>query len=214
MSSPFDILLQRVRVDLPSGDLLFRVRELSVPHGAHVLIHGESGSGKTTLLHLIAGLFVPQDGFVQIGDRRLDRLREDEVCDFRRAHLGVIFQKLNLVDHLTVEENVALPLDEGDASARARAALAGVNLAGREKDRCSYLSLGEQQRVAVARVIASAPDIILADEPTSSLDEKNSRYVMESLKNAAHGKTLITVSHDPRIASYFDHTRPFAEITA
>jgi putative ABC transport system ATP-binding protein len=211
----------KVKVTLPNGRSLFSIRDFAIRYGSHVLIQGESGRGKTTLLHLIAGLFSPDEGHVHIGETRLDTLSDDQRCELRRDRIGVIFQKLNLVDHLTVAENVSLSLTkkfsakaskQGHDHERIQKAINRVNLSGKEDDRCSYLSLGEQQRVAVARVLAQQPDIILADEPTSSLDEKNSTFVLEALIEAARQKTLIVVSHDHRIKKHFDQVFQFEEI--
>lgn len=211
----FDIQLSKVKVTLPNGKKLFAIQDLSIPYGSHVLIQGESGKGKTTFLHLIAGLFSSAEGAVQLGTDTVDMMTDDERCDLRMKMIGVIFQKLNLIDHLTVEENVSLVLQDQcvEKKSRIESAINRVNLKGKEKDRCSFLSLGEQQRVAVARVLAQAPKIILADEPTSSLDEKNSIFVLEALKDAAKDKTLIVVSHDRRISNYFDLVIKFEEFT-
>ncbi|AHI04745.1 glutamine-transport ATP-binding protein ABC transporter GlnQ [Bdellovibrio bacteriovorus W] len=178
---------------------------MSIVHGSHILIKGQSGCGKTTFLHLLAGLFSPSQGSVRIGEHDLSQMGDGELCHFRRESLGVIFQKLNILDHLTVEENIFLVSKSTDV-------LKKVQLADRKKDRCSYLSLGEQQRVAVARVLAQAPPIVLADEPTSSLDQVNAEFVMKALKECAQGKTLIVVSHDERIEKYFDQVIDFKEL--
>lgn len=201
-----DISIQNVEVRLPNKKVLFSIRDFNLPFGRHILIQGESGSGKTTLLHLIAGLFNPSQGHVKIGTTDLNSLSENDRCVFRRQKIGVIFQKLNLLDHLTAQENIELSKQSSVDS------LSLVNLKEKSDVRTSTLSLGEQQRVAVARVIAQAPEIILADEPTSSLDETNSNFVMQALKKSAHGKTLIVVSHDHRIEKYFDQVISFKEI--
>lgn len=202
----YDISIRDLQVALPNQQTLFSISNLSIPSGSHILIQGESGKGKTTFLHLIAGLFTPAKGSVHLGEINLNDLSENQRCDFRRKKIGVIFQKLNLLDHLTAQENIEL-------SSRSEInALSLVNLEKKQNTRCSLLSLGEQQRVAVARVIAQSPELILADEPTSSLDETNSRFVMQALKDCAKGKTLIVVSHDHRIASYFDHVWSFEDI--
>ncbi|MFV8248183.1 ABC transporter ATP-binding protein [Bdellovibrio bacteriovorus] len=208
MEENLNIELKNIRVSLPNGRLLFSVRQFDIPHGHHLLLQGESGAGKTTLLHLIAGLFTPQEGEVFVGPHRVSHLDDDSLCDLRRDKIGVIFQKLNLLDHLTCEENVLL------VSESAKESLQKVRLGEKAQDRVSYLSLGEQQRVAVARVLAQKPEIILADEPTSSLDETNMEFVMQALKEAAAGKTLIVVSHDHRITKYFDQVMSFKELTA
>lgn len=201
-----DISIQNVEVRLPNKNVLFSIRDFSAPFGRHILIQGESGTGKTTLLHLIAGLFTPAQGSVKLGAIDLNALSENERCVLRREKIGVIFQKLNLLDHLTAQENIELSKHSSID------ALSLVNLQDKTNIRTSFLSLGEQQRVAVARVIAQAPEIILADEPTSSLDETNSNFVMQALKKSAQGKTLIVVSHDHRIEKYFDQVLSFKEI--
>lgn len=205
-----DLWLSKIKVRLPTGRCLFAVDDLRVPRGTHLLIQGESGTGKTTFLHLIAGLLAPSEGLVSFGPTRLDSLTDDEKCDLRRDKIGVIFQKLNLLDHLTVDENVSLPLRRADPQI-VESALAHVNLKERGRERCAHLSLGEQQRVAVARVLAQRPEILLADEPTSSLDEKNSDFVIRSLIEASAGKTLIVVSHDRRLRSHFGEVLHFEE---
>jgi putative ABC transport system ATP-binding protein len=215
MPDLLDLSLNKIKVALPNGKSLFKINHLAIPYGSHVLIQGESGRGKTTFLHLLAGLFSPSEGYVEIGQQRMDSLDDDERCAFRLQKIGVIFQRLNLLDHLTVAENVvlALPENRDAANSRVRNAIERVNLAGRENDRCSYLSQGEQQRVAVARVLAQAPEIILADEPTSSLDQKNADFVIDALISAAKGKTLIVVSHDHRIAKKFQRVIAFEDFT-
>ncbi len=208
------IVLRDIQVDLPiTSKLLFRLPSFTAESGHKVLITGESGKGKTTLLHLIAGLFLPSKGDVQIGGGRISSMNDENRSQFRRRHIGIIFQKLNLIEHLTAQENICLSTGETKSDqARATAALSSVGLAGRELERSSVLSLGEQQRVAVARVLASSAEVILADEPTSSLDEKNSAKVMDLLFEAAHGKTLLVVSHDHRIEKKFNQVVQFEKL--
>lgn len=211
----FDIELHNIRVDVPSKDgarALFAIPRLSIPQGEHLHIHGPSGSGKTTLLHMISGLFVPVQGSVGVGSTRLDHLSDGARAAFRRRHVGVIFQKLNLLEFLTVRENIRL--GGADSPHLAQAAIERVGLRDRANDLCSVLSLGEQQRVAVARILALRPDIILADEPTSSLDEDNVRVVIDALIECAQGKTLVVVSHDERLRARLKKTVDFRELVA
>lgn len=208
------ITLKDIKVNLPvSGKTLFHLPEFEVESGHKVLIEGESGKGKTTLLHLIAGLFYPAEGEVLLGEQRLNSLSDEERCHFRRANVGIIFQKLNLIEHLTALENVCLALGSL-GTARAQAALKAVGLKDHMHERSSVLSLGEQQRVAVARVLASDAKIILADEPTSSLDEKNAANVMDLLFEAAKHKTLVVVSHDHRIEKKFNTVVKFENMVS
>jgi len=214
MGEKFDIHLREIQVIRPDGELLFSIPDLQVPFGSHLLVQGPSGRGKTTFLHLLAGLFRPAKGSVLIGGVDLNARSDGELCDFRKSKIGVIFQKLNLIDHMTVSENIslALPRLSADESEDLRQrVLKDVNLEGASEKRCSYLSVGEQQRVAVARVLAQRPEIVLADEPTSSLDEKNGEFVLEALKRVSQGKTLIVVSHDQRLLKKFDRVISFED---
>jgi putative ABC transport system ATP-binding protein len=206
-----DVSLKDVVVRIPPDQrLLFHIKSLHIDSGSRVLIHGASGLGKTTLLHLIAGLFLPQSGSVEVDGSNMCLLNDHQRSKLRREHLGIIFQRLNLIDHLNALENVVLPLrDRRVARQRAVDALKMVNMAGLLRERVGNLSLGEQQRVAVGRVLAAKPALILADEPTSSLDERNAEGVMDALFDASGGSTLIVVSHDHRISRRFDKTFDF-----
>lgn len=156
----------------------------------------------------MAGLMLPTHGSVVLDGRPLSSLSDSERARLRRSSIGLIFQKLNLLSHLTAEENVALAISNGAKKTTAASALARVGLGEMAGVRASLLSGGEQQRVAVARVLAQVPEIVLADEPTSSLDDENARFVIEALKSAAQGKTLLVVSHDDRLH------REFADVLA
>jgi putative ABC transport system ATP-binding protein len=205
-----DLRATSIQVSLPGGRKLFSISDLKISSGSHVLVQGESGSGKTTFLHLLAGLFSPNAGQVHLGETDITALNDSARCHLRLQKIGVIFQKLNLLDHLTVAENVQLA-HPGVRADEVAAALVRVGLKGRDEERVVHMSVGEQQRVAVARVLAQAPPLILADEPTSALDETNTRFIVQALKNAARGKTLIVVSHDHRIADQFDRVIAFKE---
>lgn len=209
-----DIRLKNITVKKPmSDDVLLNFSKLDVTGGARLLIKGPSGIGKTTLLHLIAGLFLPYKGEVQIGDSVLNKLSDNERCTLRRKSVGIIFQKLNLIDHLTVSENVALPLyGKKERDTKVIDALKKVNMESFVNESSNVLSLGEQQRVAVARVLCMNPDIVLADEPTSSLDDINAELVIDSLINLPKETTLITVSHDHRIENKFPKVLNFSDI--
>ena len=155
----------------------------------------------------------PSEGKIQVGDFHFQNKSEQELCAFRRQHIGLVFQRLNLIEHLSLQENVSLSLiDSQNSEEKIDQALQRVGLADRKEDLCSYLSQGEQQRVAVARVLAAHPPVILADEPTSSLDEKNALFVISALKEAAKNRTLVIVSHDQRIRPLFDQVLQFEEM--
>lgn len=212
----FDVELNQVKIEVPQTrqdrKLLFKIDRLEIKTGEHIHIHGPSGSGKTTLLHLLSGLFVPAHGSVKVGSTRFDHISEGARAQFRRQHIGVIFQKLNLLDYLTVKENVRLGLHSQESDHIVSSSLSRLGLEEKADTLCSVLSLGEQQRVAVARILAMRPDIILADEPTSSLDEKNAGQVIEALIECAQGKTLVVVSHDQRLKSRLQRTIDFRDL--
>ncbi|MBC7692322.1 MAG: ATP-binding cassette domain-containing protein [Methylotenera sp.] len=208
-----DIRLEKIQVRLPeAAKFLFEIRSLEILFGSRVLIQGPSGRGKTTLLHLLAGLFLPDSGTVRIGEHTLSSLSDRQRSDLRKNHFGIIFQRLNLFEHLTAHENVLLGLHSApDASLKATRALEQVGMSHLSSQQSGSMSLGEQQRVAVARVLATLPDIVLADEPTSSLDDANTDLILNSLFQATEGKTLIVVSHDHRIEKFFTKRLNFDE---
>jgi putative ABC transport system ATP-binding protein len=214
------ISLKNAQVILPNGRELFVVPELNIGPGERVLIQGASGRGKTTLLHLLAGLFLPTSGVVEVNGQRFTSLSDDARCELRRENYGIVFQKLNLLEHLTAAENVELALSaKVSPDSRAQVvsqALAAVQMSEHSEDRAATLSLGEQQRVAVARVLAARPAVILADEPTSSLDDKNADFVMKALFAAAEphngsSPALVVVSHDARVKKLFTRVIDFGE---
>ncbi len=186
----------RERVVLDGLDAAF-------PRGDLVVLLGRSGSGKSTLLNLVSGIDAPTAGTVTVGGHVLSRMDERARTLFRRAHIGFVFQSLNLIPTLTVSENVLLPLElsgrlDPAARARALAVLERVGMADRAASFPDRLSGGEQQRVAIARALAHEPLLILADEPTGNLDAHNGRAVMEMLHELVReaGKTVLVVTHD------------------
>lgn len=170
-----------------------------------VAIVGASGSGKSTLLAILAGLDTPSDGTVRLRGQDLFALDEDERAAVRARELGFVFQSFQLLPNLTALENVMLPLElRGDREARAKATamLTRVGLGQRLKHRPALLSGGEQQRVALARAFVVHPDILMADEPTGSLDHATGQAVMDLMfeLNRENGTTLVLVTHDAQIA--------------
>ncbi len=189
---------------------------LDVTRGASLAIVGASGSGKTTLLGLLAGLDRPSAGSVSLAGQRLDALDEEAGARLRRRLVGFVFQSFHLLPALNAEENVMLPLElEGrsDASARARAALAGVGLDARRHHYPHQLSGGEQQRVALARAFVHEPEVLFADEPTGNLDQRTGAAVGELLfaLNREHGTTLVLVTHDTALASRCERSLRLAD---
>lgn len=208
-----DIVLKDLKVDVPGANrTLFNLKNFNMNSGDHLLIKGESGKGKTSFLHLIAGLYLPKNGQITINNIQIDSLSDEERCRFRRAHIGLIFQRLNLLDHLSSRENVELARQKSKEGMDIDEVFDLIGLKDKMHTRASVLSLGEQQRVAIARVLVQNPDIILADEPTSSLDEKNTELVMNLLLRNSQNKTLILVSHDNRVEKYFNKSIDFTKL--
>jgi putative ABC transport system ATP-binding protein len=182
---------------------------MSVAAGEVAAIMGPSGSGKSTLLNLIAGLDKPTSGAVHVAGQRIDALGEAALAKFRSRHVGIIFQFFNLLEDLTVEDNVLLPAQLAGASRRKARARAGdlLERMGIEPHRDDYparLSGGQRQRVAIARALVNAPELLLADEPTGALDTATGQDIGKVLTqlNAA-GQTLVLVTHDPALAKSY-----------
>jgi len=177
--------------------------------GEHWLLLGQSGSGKTTLLQLLAGMRTPRLGSIQINDTLLHQLPTRKLDSFRGKNIGIIFQQSHFVRALNVLENLllaqklaGLKLDQ----AHIQGVLEHLNLGHKIKARPSELSIGEQQRVNIARAVINKPSVILADEPTSALDDFNTEQVIALLKAeaSAANATLLIVTHDNRLKSVFD----------
>ena len=182
---------------------------LEVGPGESVAVMGPSGSGKSTLLNLIAGLDRPTSGAVRVGDERVDMLSETGLARFRRRQVGMIFQFFNLLDDMTVADNILLPAQlAGMPATRARARAGELMAALRiEPHKDAYparLSGGERQRVAIARALVNRPALLLADEPTGALDTATGLAIGRLLEqlNAA-GQTLVLVTHDPALAERY-----------
>ena len=180
--------------------------DLALAPGAFEALMGPSGSGKSTFLHLAAGLLTPSAGRIEIGGTDVTAMSDSAAAKFRRRHVGVVFQSFNLLDALTVAENIVLPvrLDHGRPSPDRLASLVKrLGLAGKETRRPPELSGGERQRVAIARALFAEPDVILADEPTGNLDMAASREFCALLKelNAGEKSAILLVTHDPVVAA-------------
>lgn len=185
---------------------------LRIQKGEFVAIIGPSGSGKSTLLGIIAGLDNPTSGQVLVDGVDITRMSESQLAKVRNQKIGMVFQAFNLVPTLTAQENVELPLyvgkHVGSAGARAKELLTLVGLAHRLGNRPNQLSGGEQQRVAVARALATGPAIIIMDEPTGNLDQRNSDNVLEMIRDlrSRTGTTFIIATHDPKVAASADRS--------
>lgn len=215
---------------IPTSDVAIRVRgvtksfgsgearvealrgvDLEIPAGQFVAVMGQSGSGKSTLLHLLGGLDYPTSGTISIEGHDLSSLDDDALTLLRRRRIGFIFQAFNLLEVLSAEENVALPLvidgeSNAVAVARARECLELVGISHRRSHRPTEMSGGEQQRVAIARALVTQPLVIFADEPTGNLDSQNGDQIMALLRRLVDEKkqTVFMVTHDPRHAALAD----------
>lgn len=211
-TGPVALRLESVTKTYESGSqLVHAVRDLSVSlrRGSFTAVMGPSGSGKSTLLHCAAGLDRPTSGRVWIGDTEVSRLRERPRTEFRREHVGFVFQAFNLLQALTVAENVTLPALLAGRSVAPEAiadVLTGIGLLELSDRRPAELSGGQQQRVAIARALIGRPDVVFADEPTGALDLRSGREVLTLFRAAVSdlGHTVVMVTHDPVAASHAD----------
>ena len=192
------------------GDLhVLKGINLHVNKGEIIAIIGKSGAGKTTLLQIIGTLDKPDNGQVVINGIDVSQLKEKELARFRNHHIGFIFQFHQLLPEFTALENVMIPAmiaGEKDAQKRAEKLLSELGLSDRMSHKTNELSGGEKQRVAVARAMMMSPDVILADEPSGSLDENNKKELHKLLLNLRdkYNQTIIIVTHDKELASICD----------
>jgi putative ABC transport system ATP-binding protein len=210
-STPPLVELQDVSKSYAEGDAVREVLSgvrLTLHGGEFVVLLGRSGSGKSTLLNLLSGIDLPTRGSVRVEGRELATLSEHERTLLRRERIGFIFQAFNLLPTLTVEENVRLPLEltghpAPSTGTRVRELLEQVGLGNRAASFPDRLSGGEQQRVAVARALAHAPPLLLADEPTGNLDERTGRQVLDLLEGLTRRERAcaLVVTHDPDLVS-------------
>ena len=176
---------------------------LIINEGSFTALMGPSGSGKSTLLHLAGILDTPTKGAVLMNGKNIKEYSLKEQAKLRRANIGFIFQRFNLMQQLTAVENVMLPMISPD-SKKAKKLLDKVGLSDKYDRYHTQLSGGEQQRVSIARALANDPSLLLADEPTGELDTKNTKIIMELLQelNEKDGLTILEVTHDPLCAEY------------
>jgi len=203
----------------PEGEFRLTVPELTVEAGEKIAVIGPSGSGKTTLLNLVAGIFTPAGGTVNVGGTEVSALGDASRRDFRVTTVGFVFQDFELLDYLTVRDNIlhpyritgALKLD-GGARKRAEDLAASMGIAGHLSRRPGSLSQGEKQRAAICRALLPRPRLILADEATGNLDPKNKAHILDLLFEAVekHGATLLAVTHDHELLPRFDRVVDFA----
>ena len=202
-----------VRKSLPLGGARIEILKgisFRIQHGEFVAVVGPSGSGKSTLLGIIAGLDTPTSGQVRVDGVDITRMGEGGLAAIRNQKIGMVFQAFNLIPTLTAQENVEVPLyvgkHAGSPAARAKELLALVGLSHRLGNRPTQLSGGEQQRVAVARALATKPAIVIMDEPTGNLDKTNGDNVLQMIRDlrGQTGTTFIIATHDPNVAASAD----------
>lgn len=197
----------------PAGDFRLRIAELSLEAGSHTAFVGPSGSGKTTLLNLISGVAQPQKGRIWVGDVEMTALAEAARRDFRLHRIGMVFQEFELLEYLTVLDNILLPYYlsrrlrlTAEVKQKAKLLAARVAIEGKLARYVDQLSHGERQRVGLCRALLPEPELVLADEPTAGLDPASKALVLDALLEdaRARGATLITVTHDAALLPRFD----------
>jgi putative ABC transport system ATP-binding protein len=201
--------VDRVTKRFRQGDTVveaLRDISLTIERGEFVAVMGASGSGKSTLLHVMAGLTRPDEGRVAVDGQDLSAMSDRQLTRFRRRHVGLVFQAFNLIPTLSAQDNVLLPIladgRGGLADGRMESLLGRLGLAQRRRHRPDALSGGEQQRVAIARAMIGEPSILLADEPTGSLDSVTGQSICRLLRELCReqGRTIVVVTHEPAVA--------------
>ncbi len=197
--------IQNVELKIKTKTLLKR-QNFKLEKGKNLLIIGPSGSGKTTLLNIMAGLLKPSSGEVIFQEKKYSMLSESEIDSLRAKNFGFIFQKIHLLKHLSIEQNILLATDS-KSSKDLKELTSKLEISDKLHEKAMNLSMGEAQRVAIARGLANKPEIVFADEPTSSLDDDNTRNFLDlifSLTNA-NDSSLVVCTHDKRIIKKFDN---------
>lgn len=195
------------------------VGRLAIDSGARLCLVGRSGSGKTTLLNVLAGVLVPSEGRVLLGETELTALTEPARDALRARSIGCVFQTFNLLDQLSALENLTLAqrfagIAAEPARRRASELLGQLGLGDRQSAHPSELSLGEQQRLAIARAVSKRPSLVLADEPTASLDDDNARAAIDLLLESTASGTLLVATHDARVIERFSRVLSMAELSS
>ncbi|MGR3811816.1 ABC transporter ATP-binding protein [Jiulongibacter sp. NS-SX5] len=197
------VLTKELTFTYPNID--FHFPDITCPAGEVLIISGKSGKGKTTLLHLLGGLLRPKSGSVVIGDTDITGLSDRGLDQFRGDHIGIIFQQSHYIAALTVLENLELVANQSHKNTDFQSLLDALDMGDTASKLPENLSLGQQQRLSIARSLINNPLLLLADEPTSSLDDENCDAVAQLLKAQAEEKeaSLIIVTHDQRLKDIF-----------
>ncbi|MCP4915094.1 MAG: ABC transporter ATP-binding protein [Oligoflexia bacterium] len=214
--------LENIKFSYQNNVDVLNIESLEIVKGERVFIHGPSGSGKSTLLNLLAGVLTPSSGSLKVLDKKLNDLSVSERDKFRGDHIGFVFQSFNLIPYLTIKENISLPYRVSkikrnkisDIEEETLKIAKHLKIDNFLDQKVSRLSIGQQQRVGVARALIGNPDIVIADEPTSSLDDEVTDSFMNLLleKQKESGFTLIFVSHDKRLEKHFSKVISLSEI--
>ena len=192
-----------------SSEIQLKFPDFSLSKGEQALIFGQSGCGKTTLLHLLSGLLKPNSGDVNIENEDISKMSGAVLDNFRGANIGIVFQTAHFIEALTVKENLTLTQTLAGKSKdidKIKKLLADLGVESKLNAKLNALSVGEKQRVSIARALVNSPALILADEPTSALDDKNCDAVLKLVREQAkkHNSTLLIVTHDNRLKDQFD----------
>jgi ABC-type lipoprotein export system ATPase subunit len=202
----------------PNGkkELIVHVQSFELLENQQVALKGASGSGKTTFLHLLAGVLSPDEGEIVVDGNSLPSLNESQRDQLRAGKIGYVFQSFNLLHGFTCLENVVMAMNINGAVDKGRALdlLEAVGLSERHHHLPGQLSIGQQQRVGIARALVNQPKVVLADEPTGNLDPANTDYALTLLRSLCQqwGSSLILVSHDPGVIKQFDHQVDWEEL--
>ena len=189
-------------------------RDMIFENGKSYMLLGASGCGKSTLLNIIAGILSPSGGEVLIDGVNMSTISQKEKDKFRIEKIGYIFQDFKLINDMTVADNIGILRLEGIDISRMDELLSTLDILEKKNAKVKHLSGGQKQRVAIARALVKNPDIILADEPTGNLNFAIGEKVIQELCRISKGKTLIAVTHDDRLASYFDEVVDMNEMTS
>ena len=192
-----------------SSEVQLKFPDFSLSKGEQALILGQSGCGKTTLLHLLSGLLKPNSGDVDVENENISKMSGATLDNFRGANIGIVFQTPHFIEALTVKENLTLTQTLAGKSknvAKIKSLLTDLGVESKLNSKLNALSVGEKQRVSIARALINSPALILADEPTSALDDKNCDAVLTLVREQAkkHNSTLLIVTHDNRLKDQFD----------
>ena len=189
------------------GKKYFDFPDINLDSGENLLIIGNSGIGKTTLLHLLAGILKPESGSISVSGTDISKFSDTELDKFRGDNIGIVFQKPHFISSLTINENLKLAqyLSPSKISRDAKKILESLNIKDKYQQKPNQLSEGEKQRASIAFALINSPSLILADEPTSSLDDFNCNNVIKLLKKQAndHKAQLIVITHDARLKKHF-----------